>query len=676
MSLKERINLVKQQFGISEVDTLSIEKALGKKLVDYESIDALVAALMGYYNSLIVKKMTQANNIEELKTYNLKVGDIIEVLGYYQAGDGANHKRKIESENDGSGVQLNNKLWANLIKPISFTYSNFDDLKNSNIFIGAKAIVYGLVFDIQKTLPEEVGFEDELHIKTKNNFYANFNLDESKFDYIIKKQNEYIGKYLDLNARGQEVNIVLQGDSITYGHDEFSDDKVSPPSTILPDGSKHTNNRSPYPINVKLQEYLRQVTGRTNINVINRGYSGDWAQKSYTRWRITANSNLTLFLLGQNDQGGSWVPEKYRTYQEFIKWNLMLGIREILRGSAVVFTNGYRAKNLNSGTVRQTFLEMNKSIADIIGAIFFDTTDFLLGADNSFFSDDVHLNSKGNAKVASRMCAFFLGENIIKPVKIKNDGYLGVSYDYYNIYSNGNYGTSDQSNGIYNANKYQCEFRTLKKEQYIYFPFYLESEESELLLLSGNLSFHAEIELDFGTEQYLQTSNYILGADRQDVSSKRDFWTSDGNGTLKVLGKGFHILRVSNIGDNEGYLNGIIFKPIIKNRVDIILNTPTISGSNLAIEFTKRTTLALLNYNNCKIQGYITSNTEAGYYETYRFGSGNGLKNSDTFHNMFVIKIYCSTWKSVERVFVFKLPPGSSGQLEFIHETTAFNIPE
>lgn len=56
MSLKERINLVKQQFGISEADTLNIEKALGKKLVDYESIEALVAALMGYYNEELKKK--------------------------------------------------------------------------------------------------------------------------------------------------------------------------------------------------------------------------------------------------------------------------------------------------------------------------------------------------------------------------------------------------------------------------------------------------------------------------------------------------------------------------------------------------------------------------------------------------------------------------------------------
>ena len=46
---------------------------------------------------------------------NLKVGDIVEVLGYYEAGDGAGHKRIIANEDDGSGVQLANKLWANII---------------------------------------------------------------------------------------------------------------------------------------------------------------------------------------------------------------------------------------------------------------------------------------------------------------------------------------------------------------------------------------------------------------------------------------------------------------------------------------------------------------------------------------------------------------------------------
>lgn len=58
----------------------------------------------------------QFSTIAELQTRkNLKVGDIVEVLGYYTAGDGANHKRVISNEDDGSGVQLANGLWANIV---------------------------------------------------------------------------------------------------------------------------------------------------------------------------------------------------------------------------------------------------------------------------------------------------------------------------------------------------------------------------------------------------------------------------------------------------------------------------------------------------------------------------------------------------------------------------------
>lgn len=54
------------------------------------------------------------NTISEIqKDSKLKVGKVVEVLGYYQAGDGANHKRIIADSDDGSGVQLDSGLWAN-----------------------------------------------------------------------------------------------------------------------------------------------------------------------------------------------------------------------------------------------------------------------------------------------------------------------------------------------------------------------------------------------------------------------------------------------------------------------------------------------------------------------------------------------------------------------------------
>lgn len=54
------------------------------------------------------------NTIAELKQdRKIKTGKVVEVLGYYQAGDGANHKRIIADNDDGSGVQLDSGLWAN-----------------------------------------------------------------------------------------------------------------------------------------------------------------------------------------------------------------------------------------------------------------------------------------------------------------------------------------------------------------------------------------------------------------------------------------------------------------------------------------------------------------------------------------------------------------------------------
>ena len=57
------------------------------------------------------------DTIEELvkKGVGLKIGEVVTLNGYYTAGDGANHKRIIANEDDGSGVQLANGLWANIV---------------------------------------------------------------------------------------------------------------------------------------------------------------------------------------------------------------------------------------------------------------------------------------------------------------------------------------------------------------------------------------------------------------------------------------------------------------------------------------------------------------------------------------------------------------------------------
>ena len=67
------------------------------------------------------------DTIEELvkKGVGLKIGEVVTLNGYYTAGDGAGHKRIIKAEDDGSGVQLANGLWANVISSGDICYSIF-----------------------------------------------------------------------------------------------------------------------------------------------------------------------------------------------------------------------------------------------------------------------------------------------------------------------------------------------------------------------------------------------------------------------------------------------------------------------------------------------------------------------------------------------------------------------
>ena len=94
-------------------------------------------------NGLSAKKVSFkyiAQTIEEMKKLALKVGDVVEVLGYYTAGDGIGHKRIISDTDDGTGIKLSNGLHANLIKEQSapLFYETF--LDKSRSFIGHRGM--------------------------------------------------------------------------------------------------------------------------------------------------------------------------------------------------------------------------------------------------------------------------------------------------------------------------------------------------------------------------------------------------------------------------------------------------------------------------------------------------------------------------------------------------------
>lgn len=83
------------------------------------------------------------DTLESLKSASyLTENEIVEVNGYYHREDGGAHKRIISAANDGSGVQLENGLWANLIKEqlAPLFYEKY--LKGSLGFIAHRGMSY------------------------------------------------------------------------------------------------------------------------------------------------------------------------------------------------------------------------------------------------------------------------------------------------------------------------------------------------------------------------------------------------------------------------------------------------------------------------------------------------------------------------------------------------------
>ena len=67
-------------------------------------------------NIVLAKEKFKYDTIQDMvNDITLKVGMVVDINGYYKPDDGATHKRIIANEDDGSGVQLKNGLWANIV---------------------------------------------------------------------------------------------------------------------------------------------------------------------------------------------------------------------------------------------------------------------------------------------------------------------------------------------------------------------------------------------------------------------------------------------------------------------------------------------------------------------------------------------------------------------------------
>ena len=220
---------------------------------------------------------TTVNDIEELKTFDFPVGKVVEVLGYYKAGDGANHKRIISNTEKGfNSITLNNGLYANLIKD--------SDIKNIILKKDNKYLNYMGKFDVINKINRGI------YVK-KNVDKYNFSYDESifgtSFDTIyidVFSHNTGLGDILEypISLKQLKTNIsnglyknkcliiYILNDLITYdylcGELNFSDKKVKIKS-LAKNGTYITTYHKPNFLRYEQEEkiYVYDITSYENV---------------------------------------------------------------------------------------------------------------------------------------------------------------------------------------------------------------------------------------------------------------------------------------------------------------------------------------------------------------------------------------------------------------------------
>ena len=82
-------------------------------------------------NIVLAKEKFKYDTIQDMvNDIALKVGMVVDINGYYKPDDGATHKRVIADTDDGSGVELRNGKWANIVHNGEVNVSWFGCKKN------------------------------------------------------------------------------------------------------------------------------------------------------------------------------------------------------------------------------------------------------------------------------------------------------------------------------------------------------------------------------------------------------------------------------------------------------------------------------------------------------------------------------------------------------------------
>lgn len=504
----------------------------------------------------------------------------------------------------------------------------------------------------------EAKLEDRL-----NKFGSSLEQSRKKLSYK-ELQTNLLANFYKKIRQGTNVSLSLQGDSMLYGYDVFSEDKREPSTQLTDDGVTHNKTRASKTPDEAMQEYCNLLFGENKVKIINRSYAGDTVVTGAKHWFKNPNIDLVFLGYGINDSRGSY------DYSGDVD-TFLNGYRKIIEqqldwGTAVVLVTPLKARfHYGSTIITDVFTGAIYQLAEEYGIPVIDGDMLLQGYNYKFWSDSTHLNGKGYMVVGYRLVSILIGNGLLQLNKIYGRSFLSTNNVIQNlIYDDGvvivsqdNFPTPSQ--GLENCgfgmaippNKSVTYSIFTDRENYCIIPsIYLKSTSGEIQVSVNNGIQQADWNTDYIKNAMITDDENNSGIQNLSVdlrgSADNVIWEDDyklnGIEPITITTCGLNTITIKNNTNDNILLHGLLIEPLedfYDNKGFCLLSTHKnytdtneVAETRIKLDFL----LNMLGLSNRLAQYYwnplinITiSNADGSVYDTYqiRIGTITGIYN-------------------------------------------------
>lgn len=386
----------------------------------------------------------------------------------------------------------------------------------------------------------------------------------SRTEDTTRRQAAQLADFRRLLRTGGAVTIAAKGDSLTYGYDIVSADRVPAPTTPAGDGTRSTVERSPRPWPAVLQDRLQDAYGAGKVTVLNRGFSGDTVLTAYDRWPESSGAGLTIFSLGTNDAGKLTLPQFVDGYERLI-------LREINEfGAAVVILGALKQKSAAGNAALDAYRGAVAELGAKYGIPVIDSQTWLSGYPADYYSDGTHLTTKGYNVIGTRAAALFLGNGVMAPKSVADGSRLavrpgldGITYGPgAAISTGGSSGTMPEGlDGALGGPSIRASIGAAGLEESVYYSIYTETADLMVHLTYGVAAGSTvSLALDWGIPQGASIQSTLVDTPPAAAAPAPSTWThsppglrnyntiSDDSRFLRIAHPGWHVLKVTGVG--------------------------------------------------------------------------------------------------------------------------------